>query len=228
MRASDPPISYIVGTPKGRLSKLEAELCEKPWQQMREGVEVKLLPREGELYVYAKSRDRVHKERAMRRRRLRELLGRLRELGGMKLKRDALLIKIGQAKARAGRAFSLVDLRLPEPRQPVNADTFGYAINRKKLRDVRRREGRYLLRAFDVTGCETDKLWEFYMQLAPSLPLSRASPCLRQPISLASRRLGSPTSKKPSKISRATWPSAPSIISAKTASKRISLWPSKR
>ncbi len=165
MRASDPPISYIVGTPKGRLSKLEAELCERPWQQIREGVEVKLLPREGELYVYAKSRDRVHKERAMRRRRLRELLGRLRELAGMKLKRDALLIKIGQAKARAGRAFSLVEIRLPEPRQPVNADTFGYAINRKKLREVRRREGRYLLRAFDVTGCETGKLWEFYMQL---------------------------------------------------------------
>jgi transposase len=114
MRASDPPVSYIVGTPKGRLSKLEAELCERPWEQVREGVEMKLLPQEGELYVFAKSRDRVHKERAIRRRRLKELLARLRELSGMKLKRDALLIKIGQAKARAGRTFSLVDIRLPK------------------------------------------------------------------------------------------------------------------
>ena len=80
----------------------------------------KLLAHEGELYVFAKSRDRVQKERAMRRRRLKQLLARLRELAGMKLKRDALLIKIGQAKAEAGRAFSLVDLRLPKAREPAD------------------------------------------------------------------------------------------------------------
>jgi transposase len=165
MRASDPPVSYIVGTPKGRLSKLEAELCERPWEQVREGVEMKLLPREGELYVFAKSRDRVHKERAIRRRRLKELLARLRELSGMKLKRDALLIKIGQAKARAGRTFSLVDIRLPKAHQPVNSQTFTFTLNKSKLREVCRREGRYLLRSFMTSPCENEKLWEFYMQL---------------------------------------------------------------
>jgi len=165
MRASDPPVSYIVGTPKGRLSKLEAELCERPWEQVREGVEMKLLPREGELYVFAKSRDRVHKERAIRRRRLKELLARLRELSGMKLKRDALLIKIGQAKARAGRTFSLVDIRLPKAYQPVNSQTFTFTLNKSKLREVCRREGRYLLRSFMTSPCENEKLWEFYMQL---------------------------------------------------------------
>jgi transposase len=165
MRASDPPISYIVGTPKGRLSKLEADLCERPWEQVREGVEIKLLPREGELYVFAKSRERMHKERAMRRRRLKELLARLRELAGMQLTRDALLIKLGQAKAKAGRAFSLVDLGLPKAREPVNAQTFTFAINKTKLREVCRREGRYLLRSYDVSGCEPGRLWEFYMQL---------------------------------------------------------------
>jgi transposase len=165
MRASDPPVSYIVGTPKGRLSKLEAELCERPWEQVREGVEMKLLPQEGELYVFAKSRDRVHKERAIRRRRLKELLARLRELSGMKLKRDALLIKIGQAKARAGRTFSLVDIRLPKAHQPVNSQTFTFTLNKSKLREVCRREGRYLLRSFMTSPCENEKLWEFYMQL---------------------------------------------------------------
>jgi transposase len=165
MRAGDPPVSYIVGTPRGRLSQLEAELSERPWEQVREGVEIQLLPREGELYVFAKRRDRMHKERAMRRRRLKELLARLRELSGMKLKRDALLIKIGQAKAKAGRAFSLVDLRLPKAREPVNAQSFGFAINKPKLREGRRREGRYLLRSYDVNGCEPGQLWEFYMQL---------------------------------------------------------------
>jgi len=77
MRASDPPVQYVVGTPKGRLTRLEQELLVKPWQQARPGVEVKLLPQDGELYVFAQSRDRVAKERAMRRRQLKWLWKRL-------------------------------------------------------------------------------------------------------------------------------------------------------
>lgn len=107
----------------------------------------------------------MHKERALRRRPLKELLARLRELSHMKLKRDALLLKIGQAKARAGRVFSRVDLRLPKAREPVNADTFGFTLNKSKLRELCRREGRYLLRAFDGRGYDTAQLGEFYMQL---------------------------------------------------------------
>src|SRR6266700_5314760 len=53
MRASDPPVSYLVGTPKGRLTKLEKHLVTLPWQAVREGVDVKLLPQEQELYVLA-------------------------------------------------------------------------------------------------------------------------------------------------------------------------------
>lgn len=55
MRKSDPPVSYLVGTPKGRLSKLEADLTELPWQQVRKGITVKLLPKDGECYVFAQS-----------------------------------------------------------------------------------------------------------------------------------------------------------------------------
>src|SRR5262245_40505296 len=61
MRSSDPPISYLVGTPKGRLSKLEDDLLERPWQSVRPGVEVKVLPQENELYLFAQSRDRLNK-----------------------------------------------------------------------------------------------------------------------------------------------------------------------
>ena len=38
MRASDPPVYYLVGTPKGRLSRLEKLLLDRPWQTVREGV----------------------------------------------------------------------------------------------------------------------------------------------------------------------------------------------
>jgi hypothetical protein len=104
MRQSDPPVYYLVGTPKGRLSKLSQELLAVTWQSVRSGVEVKLLAQEQELYVLAKSIDRVNKERSMRQRQLRALLKRLKELHGMKFnKSQALLLKLGVAKGNIGR-----------------------------------------------------------------------------------------------------------------------------
>ena len=58
MRASYPPVQYLVGTPKGRLSRLEKDLLTNPWQQARDGVQVKLLAVDSELYVFAESVDR--------------------------------------------------------------------------------------------------------------------------------------------------------------------------
>ena len=98
MRSSVPPIYYLVGTPKGRLSKLEADLLERPWQSVRPGVEVKVLPQENELYLFAQSQDRLKKERAMRRRQLKALWKRLGQLQQMKLKARELLLKLGEAK----------------------------------------------------------------------------------------------------------------------------------
>ena len=165
MRDADPPVSYLVGTPKGRLNALEKELLTLPWQKVREGVEVKLLPRDGELYVLAQSRDRVMKERAMRRRKLRKLWTRLKELRAMKqLDVKELLIKIGQAKQEAGRVFSLVEIHTPEPGQPVNSQTFTFRLNRDALRRAWRREGRYLLRS-NICNKDPAVLWHWYMQL---------------------------------------------------------------
>src|SRR5207244_2901022 len=80
---ADPPVHDLVGTPKGRLTRLEKHLLAKPWKEARPGVEVKLLPQEGELYVLAQSRDRIAKERAMRRRQLKRLWARLKQLSTM-------------------------------------------------------------------------------------------------------------------------------------------------
>jgi hypothetical protein len=97
MRQADPPIYYLVGTPKGRLTKLEKALLKLPWQAVREGVDVKLLPKDRELYVLAKSDARILKERGIRRRKLRWLLARLKEISKMELQRDDLLMKLGAA-----------------------------------------------------------------------------------------------------------------------------------
>ncbi|MBV9488588.1 MAG: hypothetical protein JO069_02530, partial [Verrucomicrobia bacterium] len=48
--------------PNAGSRKLEAALLERPWQSVRPGVEVKVLPQEQELYLFAQSRDRLHKE----------------------------------------------------------------------------------------------------------------------------------------------------------------------
>ena len=159
MRAADPPVSYLVGTPKGRLSKLEKHLVTLPWQAVREGVDVKLLPQEQELYVLAQSHARIHKERAMRRRKLKWLWGRLKQIAAMELDREELLMKLGAARAKARAAWRLVDVTIP----PEGA-TFSFTLDRAKLRQVRRREGRYLLRT-NLTGKDPAELWRFYIQL---------------------------------------------------------------
>lgn len=165
MRQSDPPVYYLVGTPKGRLSKLAQELLAVPWQAVRSGVEVKLLAREQELYVLAKSVDRVNKERSMRQRQLRALLKRLKELHGMKFnKSQALLLKLGAAKGKYRAAWRLLDIVLPEAKTRGGKVAFSFRLNRQKLREVRRREGRYLLRT-NLTGQEPAQLWQFYIQL---------------------------------------------------------------
>jgi transposase len=160
MRTSTPPVQYVVGTPKGRLTALERALLEKPWKQARPDVRVKLLAQDQELYVFAESRDRIAKERAMRRRQLKWLWQRLKQLSQMsKLTREALLMKLGAAQSKAPAAWRLVTVEMA-----VQGASFGYWLNRRKLREVRRREGRYLLRT-NLTESDPGKLWEYYLQL---------------------------------------------------------------
>jgi hypothetical protein len=159
MRRSDPPVYYLVGTPKGRLSRYEKALTEKPWHKVRDGVEVKLLPQENEVYVLARSRDRIHKERSMRRRQLKRLWKRLQGLRGMELSRDQLLLKLGAAQQQSPSAWRLVQMEIPEREGPLQ-----FSLRKDRLRKVRRREGRYLLRT-NLVGREPAQMWEFYTQL---------------------------------------------------------------
>jgi Transposase DDE domain len=159
MRAANPPVQYVVGTPKGRLTGLEWQLLAKPWQEARPGVQVKLLPQDGELYVFAQSRDRVAKERAMRRRQLKWLWKRLAQIAAMRLTREELLMKLGAARSQAPTAWRLVAVAVPK-----TGATFSYRLDRSKLRQARRREGRYLLRT-NLTENDPVQLWSYYLQL---------------------------------------------------------------
>jgi transposase len=159
MRAADPPVQYLVGTPKGRLTRLEKGRVGKPWHDARPGVQVKLLPQDGELYVFAQSTDRVAKERAIRRRQLKWLWGRLKQLAGMKLSREELLMRLGAARKQARTAWRLIAIEVA-----ADSAALSYRLDRAKLRRARRREGRYLLRT-NLTDDDPARLWGLYLQL---------------------------------------------------------------
>ena len=159
MRQADPPIQYLVGTPKGRLNRLENQLLDKPWYSARPGVLVKLLPQQGELYLLAHSADRVAKERAIRRRQLKWLWARLKQLSAMTLTREQLLMKLGAAKQKVPSAWRLIEIEVAKQQA-----SFTYRLHRQKLRSARRREGRYLLRT-NLTETDPAKLWSLYLQL---------------------------------------------------------------
>jgi transposase len=78
-------------------------------------------------------------------------------------------MKLGAAKHEAGRVWSLVEVFLPEaPRtkkarqQRVAGLEFG--LRKDKLREVFKREGRYLLQT-NLKESDPAKVWEFYLQL---------------------------------------------------------------
>src|SRR5271157_3349897 len=66
---------------------------------------------------------------------------------------------LGAARAKAPSAWRLVDIAI-DPKEAA----FSYQLNRGKLRQVRRREGRYLL-CTNLSGKDPAQLWKFYIQL---------------------------------------------------------------
>jgi transposase len=165
-------VAYLVGTPKTLLGQLEAELLGKPWERVHDGMKVKLLEKEGELYVQAHSQQRQKKETAMRRRRLKKLVHGLNRLKRRPPSRDRLLKRVAVLQKEAGRVKSFVRVREPAADEPVNRQTFVCTFNRAAWKASLERDGSYILRAsipWDDFPAEMEKkapvLWEWYMQL---------------------------------------------------------------
>src|SRR5712691_6236749 len=157
-------IFYLVGTPKGKIQQYEKKWLDLPWQQVRDSVDVKLFEQDGELYVLAKSAGRRAKETAMRRKRLARLLRKLRAMRRSLPSLVQLLMRLGAAKAAAGRAFQFVQMQVPEEGQPVTRETFQFRVDKKKLQKAEWRDGHYLLRSNLIAG-DPSVLWTRYVQL---------------------------------------------------------------
>ena len=163
MREGDTPVRYLVGTPKGRLTRLEKSFLNLPWQEVRQSVDVKLLTNDGELYVLVRSARRVFKERSMRRRRLKKLWKRLASFANNRTvatsscsssaRRRKTPVGLGtwsKSKSHTPMKTHRPRLHLPPASQEATSGV--------------RREGHYLLRS-NMTSEDPAELWRHYMQL---------------------------------------------------------------
>src|SRR5260370_37791123 len=95
----------------------------------------------------------------MRRRQLSGLGARLKRRAITALAGEELLMTLGAARARAPTAWRLVAIEVA----PDDASLTS-RLDRAKLHQARRREGRYLLRT-NLTEPDPAKLWSLYLQL---------------------------------------------------------------
>ena len=167
-------VAYLVGTPRSLLGKLEKDLVNRPWEEVHDGVRVKLLARENEFYVLARSVDRQKKETAMRRRKLKQLIHGLNRLKRRTISRDTLLKKVAVLQRDAGRVAGLVKVREPKADEPVNRQTFVCTFDRSAWKKALDRDGCYMLRAYlppeemsEALAWEKQApvLWSWYTQL---------------------------------------------------------------
>ena len=160
---------YIIGTPKSMLKQFERELLEESWDQVREGVEVKLCSspeQDTETFILCRSRDRLEKEKAIFARfesRIEEGLKKI-EASCQRKKQSPVKIaeRVGRLKGANSRAARLFDVKVEE------RDDRGANLTWKKNEPYRQwatlTDGCYVLRS-NVRDWTHEELWQAYMQL---------------------------------------------------------------
>jgi transposase len=171
---------YIVGTPKSMLKKFEHEMLKDDWTNIRDGLEVKVVPWPGrddddttedtdsspETFILCRSRDRSKKEEAITRRFEKKIEESLIRMTARceKQKRDPLKVEreIGRLLGKNTRAARLFDVRV------TRADDGSARIDWSKIEATRDwttlSSGCYLLRT-NVSDWSDEELWKAYIQL---------------------------------------------------------------
>jgi hypothetical protein len=90
----------------------------------------------------------------------------------------------GAAKAKAGRAASMVEVCLPKPKEKPSTQTFSFALKKEKFKEAELYDGHYLLRS-NLSDKEPEWLWQLYMlqRLGKSLP-EQPPPKLSSPLKM--------------------------------------------
>ena len=159
---------YIVGTPKAQLKRFEQELLKADWQQVREGLEVKLCPSPDgeESFILCRSTERAAKEKAIHDRFEKRIEKGLTKLVDScqkkKYKVGAVERRVGRLLEGNSRAAGLFRIEV------IERASGGVDVNWEKAEEWRvwaeLSEGCYLLRS-NVTDWDAEQLWLAYIQL---------------------------------------------------------------
>ena len=160
--------SYLVATPRRKLAAFEQELLKGEWAEVsgRPDIEVKLIERDGELYVLSRSRERAEQERSIRLRALHGLRQDLRALSkrvrtGRLRQRDLILLRLGRLEERWPNAWAYLK------KVELTDTELIWRWDRKKLRNAWLQQGAYLLRT-NLSREAPETLWRQYLQLSRS------------------------------------------------------------
>ena len=165
--------SYIVGTPKAMLKQFEQHLVNQEWQEVQNGVEVKLVPGPDgvETFILARSADRREKEKAMHERfvtRLEDGLKKMQALAEKGKLKDAGVAnqRLGRLKERYWRASSAFEVKISPIAKPTGPARLSIAWTRNtRWSDwAALSEGCYMLRT-NLAETDPAKLWKWYIQL---------------------------------------------------------------
>ena len=164
---------YIIGTPKSELKRWQRTLVEqRGWQEIRDGIEVKLCagPEGQESFLLCRSRERREKERAMHQRfaeRIRKGLGSLaRRLERARRRLDASRVErqIGRLLERNTRAAGAFEIQVGAAAERASGLRLAWRERPEWAEWAEQTEGCYILRT-NVSGWSAEDLWRTYIQL---------------------------------------------------------------
>jgi transposase len=164
---------YIIGTPKSELRSWQRTLVEqRGWQEIRDGIEVKLCagPEGQESFLLCRSRERREKERAMHQRfaeRIRKGLGSLaRRLERARRRLDASRVErqIGRLLERNTRAAGAFEIQVEAAAERASGLRLAWRERPEWAEWAEQTEGCYILRT-NVSGWSAEDLWRTYIQL---------------------------------------------------------------
>jgi len=183
---------YLVGAPRGHLRVLGDKLESAEWQQVQDGISVKVVTQDpetvagpdgkplvkpGDTFVLTRSTARSLKETSMR---IKKIRGAMRTLFAMderigrgkwrksepsrrELTRDELLKRLAVAESKAGRAWKMISITIPKEGEKVSPESFRWHLDWDRIDEARANdEGTYLLRT-NLPECDPKTLWKRYM-----------------------------------------------------------------
>jgi transposase len=164
---------YLIGTPKSELKRRQRWIVERQgWQEIRDGIEVKLClgPEGEEGFLLCRSRQRQEKEHAMHERfreRIRqglESLSRRLERARRGVDADRVNRQIGRLLGRNPRAAGAFEIRVDRAPEIPSGLRLQWSEQSEWAEWAAQTEGCYILRT-NVSGWTPEEMWRTYIQL---------------------------------------------------------------